>query len=317
LTSILDFLSYRWINILVALLIMAGCGTSDPDSVAIHAPEPEPDPQTSSMPSIMELPSSYQEIGELANRGTFYAEAEHAMFRIDDGGDYHGYDGPLVWAKKNPKGLRTQGIVYGTEDNLITSAGYLIRQEDLTNSKSFHGLTLRELDFPAARSMTVDFIEDTEQFLFLWHFTTSASMDKPLLPHGELPPLSDLHDLSEDFVVFACDHVPDTRFCPGMGRHYTDPSSVGRNPDAQGNEGVIYGEAAEKLIFIEYVFGQEELSNGVSWPTMPLDDLPIPPIDNVHILHFGTTEAPGRYTVHMYFIPEETYLHWETEPETL
>lgn len=266
---------------------------------------------------VSDLPATYTSIGDLAGRGSFYTAGDQANFRTDDGNHYHGYDGPLVWAKKNLTGLRTQGVVYGVEDELIISAGYLIRQNDLTDSKSFHGLTLRELDFPAARSMTVDFLEDTEQFLFLWHFTTPTSMDKPLLPHGELPPLSDLHDLSEKFVVFACDHVPDTLFCPGMGRHYTDPSSVGRAPEAQGNEGVIYGEAAEKLIFIEYVLGQEELSNGVSWPAMPLDDLPIPPIDNVHILHFGTTEAPGRYTVHMYFIPEETYLHWETEPEVL
>ena len=45
---------------------------------------------------------------------------------------------------------------------------------------------------------------------------------------------------------------------------------------------------------------------------------PIPPIDNVHLLHCGTSEsARGRYTVHMYFIPEETYLAWDAEPAAL
>ena len=84
---------------------------------------------------------------------------------------------------------------------------------------------------------------------------------------------------------------------------------------------MIYGEAAGKLIFIEYVLGQEELRAGISWPAMPLNDLPIPPIDNLHVLHFGSPENPatteGRYTVHMYFLPEDIYLNWETEPETL
>ncbi|GIT23006.1 MAG: hypothetical protein CM1200mP40_26880 [Gammaproteobacteria bacterium] len=58
--------------------------------------------------------------------------------------------------------------------------------------------------------------------------------------------------------------------------------------------------------------------NNVSWSAaMPLDGIPIPPIDNVHILHFGTNESTsGRYTFHMYFIPEETYLAWETEPSS-
>ena len=51
---------------------------------------------------------------------------------------------------------------------------------------------------------------------------------------------------------------------------------------------------------------------------IPLGGLPIPPIDNVHVLHFGTDASTrGRYTVHMYFIPEEVYLAWEAEPSTL
>ena len=79
-------------------------------------------------------------------------------------------------------------------------------------------------------------------------------------------------------------------------------SSAGRHRTA----GVIFGEAAGKLIFIEYVFGQADLISGMSWPAIPLDGLPIPPIDNIHVLHFGTDESTtGRYTVHMYFLPEE------------
>ena len=100
--------------------------------------------------------------------------------------------------------------------------------------------------------------------------------------------------------------------------HYTDLTSVSRLPAATGNEGLVYGEASGKLIFIEYVFNQEDLKAGVSWPAMPLNDLPIPPIDNMHVLHFGEAgSTDGRYTVHMYFLPEEIYLNWETEPEAL
>ena len=108
-----------------------------------------------------------------------------------------------------------------------------------------------------------------------------------------------------------------------MGRHYIDlPTPVvdptfSRQPGETGDDGVIYGEAAGKLIFIEYVFSQADLAAGISWPTVPLSGLPIPPIDNVHVLHFGTEATSGRYTVHMYFIPEETYLAWETEPTQL
>jgi hypothetical protein len=36
------------------------------------------------------------------------------------------------------------------------------------------------------------------------------------------------------------------------------------------------------------------------------------------LLHYeGTGGAPGRYTLHMYFIPEETYLAWDREPGSL
>ena len=142
-----------------------------------------------------------------------------------------------------------------------------------------------------------------------------------MLPLGELPSAS---SLPSGYTVFACDHVPETRFCPGMGRHFvdlpdpiTDPT-FSRKPDSTGDYGVIYGEAADKLIFIEYVFSQQDFIAGVSWPAIPLGGLPIPPIDNVHVLHFGTDDSQaGRYTVHMYFIPEETYLGWEVEPAEL
>ena len=156
----------------------------------------------------------------------------------------------------------------------------------------------------------------------LWHFTTPATNAPAMLAHGELPLVT---SLPSEFEVFACDHIPESRFCPGMGRHYidltppvTDPS-FSRQPNSIGDYGVIYGEAADKLIFIEYVFGQQDLVDGVSWPqVIPLDNLPIPPIDNVHVLHFGTDgNARGRYTVHMYFIPEQQYLAWEMEPSTL
>ena len=56
----------------------------------------------------------------------------------------------------------------------------------------------------------------------------------------------------------------------------------------------------------------------VSLPVADIDGLPTPPIDNIHVLHFGTDEStPGRYTVHRYFLPEEVYLGWEAEPESL
>ena len=78
---------------------------------------------------------------------------------------------------------------------------------------------------------------------------------------------------------------------------------------------MIYGEAAGKLI---YILTQKDLAARISWPAMPLDGLPIPPIDNAHVLHFGAPgSAGGVYTVHMYFLPEDTYLAWETEPEKL
>jgi|MDSW01.3.fsa_nt_gb hypothetical protein len=274
---------------------------------------------------VSDLPAFYTPIGELAGRGTFYADRGRLAYREDDGNHYHGYDGPIVWAKQDNE-IRAQGLIYGAEGGQIVSAGYLTRQIDLVAGKSFHGLTLRELDLPVAYSMTVDFIagetQDSNEYLWLWHFTPPKGLKPSMLPVGQLPSAA---SLPNEYEVFACDHFPETRFCPGMGRHFTNLSEqisrgqYSRQPTTVGDFGVIYGEAADKLIFIEYVLNQEDLMNNVSWSAaMPLDGIPIPPIDNVHILHFGTNESTsGRYTVHMYFIPEETYLAWETEPSML
>ena len=291
--------------------------------------EPKPDVDRAaplrSLPQATELPSDYRPIGELANREMFYAAGNQPAFRIDDGGHYHGYAGPGVWAKE-PKGMRTQGLLYGVEDGAIVSAGYLIRQADLVAGKSFHGLTLRGLDFPVAHSMTVDLIEgetaDADQYLWLWHFTPPDDAVPSMLTTGQLPLAT---SLPSGYQVVACDHEPETRFCPGMGRHFIDRSDpdggpgVNRQPTSFGDDGVIYGEAAGKLIFIEYVFSQQDFVNGVSWSAaIPLSGLPIPPIDNVHVLHFGGAGSTrGSYTVHMYFIPEETYLAWDAEPSAL
>ena len=306
----------------IGLLGLAGAGP------ALAAdPQPQADGSSSqrSLPQVTDLPAVYRSVGELAGRGMFYAASERPAFRIDDGNHYHGYDGPGVWAQE-AKGVRTQGLLYGIEHGAIVSAGYLIRQVDLVSGKSLHGLTLRELDLPVAYSMTVDLIEgeteDSNQYLWLWHFTPPDDAAPALLTAGQLPSAT---SLPGEYQVFACDHIAETRFCPGMGRHFIDLSDPAidltftRQPTTTGDDGVIYGEAAGKLIFIEYVFLQQDFVDGVSWPAaIPLDGFSIPPIDNVHVLHFGTDGSTrGRYTVHMYFIPEEIYLAWETEPSTL
>ena len=52
--------------------------------------------------------------------------------------------------------------------------------------------------------------------------------------------------------------------------------------------------------------------------SMPLNGVPIPPIDNFHIMHYAATAtAPEYFTVHMYFVPEEVDLGWEVEPPAL
>lgn len=272
-----------------------------------------------SLPRVTALPSAFRPVAELANRGVFYA-AGTPLFRVDHGHAQHGFAALPGWATAAAKrGRNAQGIVYGVEDGLITSAGYLTRQADLVAAKSFHGLTLRELNLPPARYMTVDFIKgatpDANQYLWLWHFVPQQDRVRPMLRAGELQSVT---SLPPTFKVYACEDSPNN-FCPRMGRHRRDPAApAGRRPTTTGESSVLYGEAAGKLIFIEYIFSSEDLAAGASWPAIPLDGVPIPPIDNVHILHFNGAEGTaGRYTVHMYFIPEETYLAWEKEPTGL
>ncbi len=324
---------------------LLGCVEPEAAPTADQQPAADGSAARLSLPQVTDLPAAYRSVGELAGRGMFYAASGRPSFRIDDGNHYHGYDGPLVWARdagEDPledavgaavenaveaaTGVPPQGLLYGIDDGAIVSAGYLIRRADLVSGKSLHGLTLRELDLPVAYSMTVDLIEgeteDSNQYLFLWHFTLPDDAAPPMLTAGQLPLAT---SLPVGYEVFACDHVPETRFCPGMGRHFIDRSdpdagpSVNRQPTSSGDGGVIYGEAAGKLIFIEYVFSQQDFVDGVSWSAaIPLDGLPIPPIDNVHVLHFGSGGSTrGSYTVHMYFIPEEVYLAWDMEPSAL
>lgn len=306
----------------LALLMVAsvvGCSV-EPETVAPTAEAARPDPRAAllqSLPQVSDLPPRYLPVGDLAGHGELYAEGGEATSRSDDGDHYHGYDGPPLWAK-DLQGARTEGLVYGVEEGAVISAGYLVAQSDLAASKSFHGLTLRELDLPTARYLTVDLVagetDDSNRYLLLWHFVPPEQPARPVLGLGQLPSTGSLPD---DYVVYACDQFPE-RFCPGMGRHFTrDVRALTRPLDAEGNDHVTYGEAAGKLIFIEYIVTQEDLVAGVSWSPMPLDDMPIPPIDNVHLLHFETGGDLGLYTIHMYFLPEEIYLPWETEPETL
>jgi len=317
------------VGVWVIAIGLLGCAGPEPAPNADQQPQAGGSASLRSLPRVTDLPPVYRSVGELAGRGMFYAAGERPSFRIDDGNHYHGYAGPGVWAQdavENAVGVRTQGLLYGIDDGAIISAGYLIRQADLVSGKSLHGLTLRELDLPVAYSMTVDLIagetEASNQYLWLWHFIPPDGVAPPMLAAGQLPLAT---SLPSEYEVFACDHIPETRFCPGMGRHFIDLSDPGtdptfsRQPNSDGDDGVIYGEAAAKLIFIEYVFSQQDFADGVSWPAaIPLSGLPIPPVDNVHVLHFGTDGSTrGRYTVHMYFIPEEIYLAWEAEPSAL
>ncbi len=314
------------VGVWVVAIGLFGCTGPEPAPDADQQPQADGSALNGFLPPATELPAGYRSVGELAGRGIFYAASERPSFRIDDGNHYHGYDGPLVWAQDAVEGLRTQGVLYGIDHGVIVSAGYLIRQTDLVSGRSLHGLTLRELDLPVAYSMTIDLIagetEASNQYFFLWHFIPPDDAVPQMLAAGQLPLAT---SLPGEYEVFACDHIPETRFCPGMGRHFIDLSdpavdlAFSRQPTTRGDDGVIYGEAAGKLIFIEYVFSQQDLVNGISWSApIPLDGLPIPPIDNVHVLHFGSDGSTrGRYTVHMYFIPEATYLAWEAEPSTL
>jgi hypothetical protein len=273
-----------------------------------------------SLPRVTALPSTYRSVGTLANRGVFYA-AGTPLHRIDDGDAHHGLPAVHAWsAKPKDRHALTQGVLYGIEEGKITSAGYLIRQADLVASRSFHGLGLRGLEFPAAHYLTIDLIKgDTEasnQYLWLWHFVPKPDRVRPMLGTGELAPKA---SLPPTFGVVKIEQYLND-FYPRMGRHYRDLSAPrNRVPSATGDESLWYGEAAGKLIFIEYIFNQTDFAAGGSWSYLPLNTIPIPPINNVHILHYSGAkpDAPGTFTAHMYFIPEEMYLAWEKEPPAL
>lgn len=271
-----------------------------------------------SLPSASSLPVGFDVAGSLAGRGAFHALDGRFSFRRDDGGAHHGSDWLPVWAqaaKDNP----TQGVLYGVAEGKVVSAGYLIRQQDLVESKSYRHLSLRGLEFPAPQHLTVDFVPgqagSPDQFLFVWHFVPLEGQASPGRGLRSLPPLA---NLPRRFALYACDQYPN-EFCPRMGRHRRDLTEpLTRPPTAHGDEGVTYGEAAGKLVFIEYVLPQQAFAAGASWSVMSLNTVSIPPIDNVHLLHYeGTDGTPGRYTAHMYFVPEATYLGWAQEPPAL
>jgi hypothetical protein len=309
-----------WACLAVALM---GCAAALGTGAAAQQPTEDRAALLRSLPRVTELPSGYRAVGELAGRGHFYALAGPPVFRIDDGGAHHtGAANTAAWATMAAKGMKghgTQGVLYRVEDGAITAAGYLIRQSDLVAGKSFRGLTFRELPFPAAQSLTIDLVKgataDGNRYLWLWHFLPQQGQVRPMLPAGELPPVT---SLPSRFTVIGADVHPKA-FYPRMGRHRRDGSSPGRRlPTAARDESVLYGEAAGKLIFIEYVFSHQDFAAGVSWPAMPLNGVPVPPIDNVHIMHYAATpDASENFTAHMYFIAEERYLAWETEPPSL
>lgn len=277
---------------------------------------------TRSLPKGTDLPSGFRSVGQLAGRREFYA-VSGAVPRPDDHGSHHtGSATTAAWAaavKKGDNGQGTEGVLYRVEDGVITAAGYLIRQSDLVAGKSFRGLSLRGLPFPSAHALTIDLVKgatpDANLYLWLWHFVPEQRVAPPMLPYGELPSVK---ALPNRFVVIGADAHPGA-FYPRMGRHRRDSAGSGRRaPTAAGDESVNYGEAAGKLVFIEYVFGHEDFAAGVSWPAMPLNGVPIPPIDNLHIMHYEAAAGASAYfTAHMYFVPEATYLTWETEPSSL
>jgi len=304
-----------------AAVTLLGLGSAGTAPAAHTLPGPDKAALVRSLPKVTELPSGYRPAGELAGRGHFYT-AGAPTFRIDDGGAHHGSGNTAAWAPLAVKGIKgrgTQGILYRVEDGAITAAGYLIRQADLIAGKSFRGVSFREIPLPAAQHLTVDFVKgataDSNQYLFLWHFLPQEGEARPMLPAGKLPSVT---TLPRTFSVIGADVHPNA-FYPRMGRHRRILSTAGRRlTNASGDESVLYGEAAGKLIFIEYIFNHPDFAAGVSWPAMPLNGVPTPPIDNLHIMHYAATaEASEYYTVHMYFIPEERYLSWETEPPSL
>jgi hypothetical protein len=274
-----------------------------------------------SLPKVTALPSGYAPVRDLGARPILYAAGGKAVARVDDGGAHHGSANTAEWAALLKKGIGskgTQGVLYRVEHGVVTGAGYLIRQADLVSGKSFRGMTLGSLRVPA-HHLTIDLVKgatpDENQYLWLWHFVPQEGPARPMLPAGELPLLS---SLPEKFTVTGMDAHPKA-FYPRMGRHRRDTSAGGhRAPGASGDHAVLYGEAAGKLIFIEYTFSVKDFAAGVSWSAMPLNGVPIPPIDNLHVMHYSAAGgAPEYYTAHMYFIPEELYLRWETEPPSL
>ena len=267
-----------------------------------------------SLPRVSELPPEFRFARELADRGVFLAGGG-LSYRRDDGGEHHGFDALRHWAS-DAKDDPTQGAVYQVKDGAVVAAGYLVRQSDLVAGRSFRHLSLRGLDFPAPQYLSVEFVEaestEANRYLWLWHFVPRSGAASPSVAAGALPPVT---SLPPRFTLFACGEYPND-FCPQMGRHFTDGStSTTRVPTATGDDGVIYGEAEGRLIFVEYVFRQQDLAAGASWPELPLNSVPIPPLDNLHLLHYGGADGPsGTYTAHMYFIPEKTYLGWDEEP---
>lgn len=286
----------------------APAGQSDADGAALLR----------SLPRASELPPGFRSAGEVAGRGVFHTAAGQLAYRLDDGGDTHGSNSLPIW-EKSRKANPTQGVLYGVDDGAVVSAGYLIRHVDIAAHKSFRHLNLRGLDFPAPQHLTIDFVEgetpDTGHYLWLWHFAPLEGPARPTLSGGSLPPVT---NLPARFGLYACEQFAND-FCPRMGRHHRDLSAgANRPPDATGDFGVTYGEAAGRLIFIEHVIQQQHLLDGATWNPIPLNGLPIPPIDNLHLLHYNGADGPvGRYTAHMYFVPEQTYLGWDAAPGEL
>ena len=270
------------------------------------------------LPRAAELPPAFRAAGELAGRGVLYTAGGRFAHREDDGGETHGSNSLPIW-EQSEKADPTQGVLYGVDDGRVVSAGYLIRHVDIAAHKSFRHLSLRGLDFPAPQHMTVDFIDGETtaagHHLLLWHFAPLDGPAMPTLAAGALPPVT---SLPARFGLYACEQFPND-FCPRMGRHHRDLSAgANRPPDATGDFAVTYGEAAGRLIFIEHVLQQRDLLDGASWNPIPLNGLPIPPIDNLHLLHYNGNDGPvGRYTAHMYFVPERTYLGWDESPDKL
>ena len=301
-------------RLVAAGTVLCGAAAFGTGPAEAQQPDAARDAALQALPRVGDLPPEFRYARELADRGVFLAGGGLA-FRRDDGGEHHGFDALRHWAA-DEKDDPTQGAVYRVEDGAVVAAGYVVRQSDLVAGRSFRHLSLRGLDFPAPQYLSVEFLEaestEANRYLWLWHFLPPAGPPSASVPAGELPPVT---SLPPRFTLFACAEYPND-FCPQMGRHFTDGSaSATRNPATTGDDGVIYGEAEGRLIFIEYVFRQQDLAAGASWPELPLNSVPIPPLDNLHLLHYGGADGPtGTYTAHMYFIPEKTYLAWDEDP---